>query len=339
MNEAQGMAAVHCVIIGFAAFDIPNKRLFDYDTVTSDPREVNAANISPYLVDSGDILITNRARPICDVPDLVFGNMPTDGGNLLLTDEERQDLLEQEPRAARFVRPFISAREFISGLNRWCLWLPNATPAEINEMPAIRARVQAVRAYRLRSNRATTRDLADTPYLFGEIRQPTQNYVLVPRHSSESRRYVPIAFFDPGSIVADSCCAVPNGTLYHFGILTSQMHMGWMRQVCGRIKSDYRYSTKLVYNNFPFPGDVSQQLRNRVTVAAQGVLDARLEFPDESLANLYNINTMPANLVQAHRNLDRAVDRCYRGRAFNSELDRLEFLFERYRQLVQPLNA
>lgn len=338
MNEAAGMAAVHCVIIGFAAFIAETKRLFDYETPTSDPQEIRAGNISPYLIDFDNLLILNRNQPISDVPELVFGNMPNDDGNLLLSDEERDELLRLEPAAARFIRPLISARQFIHGINRWCLWLQDSTPAEINAMPLVRQRVQAVREYRLGSNRAATRGLAEIPYLFGEIRQPTTAYILIPLHSSEHRRYIPLAFRPPSDILNNSCSAMPDATLFHFGILNSQMHMAWMRQVCGRLESRYRYSNKLVYNNFPFPEDITERQRQRVTAVSQAVLDTRDRFPDEPLANLYDTNLMPQPLVQAHRDLDLAVDRCYRRAVFNSELARLTFLFERYRQITEPLN-
>lgn len=336
-NEARGKAAVHCVVVGFAAFDVSRKHLFDYQTPTSEPHEIEAKNINPYLVDYADIVIHNRNNPICDVPDILFGSKPTDGGNLLLTDEKRVELLAKEPNAEKFIAPFVSAHEFINGENRWCLWLKDASPSEWRKLPEVMKRVQAVRLFRQRSKKAATVRLADVPYLFAEIRQPESNFVLIPLHSSESRKYVPMSFFTKDFIVANSCASVPNATLYHFGMLTSQMHMAWMRQICGRIKSDYRYSNNLVYNNFPFPPEPSVKQKERVERAAQAILDARAKFPEATLADLYDPATMPKELLDAHRANDEAVDACYGSRRFKSDLERLEFLFDLYRQYIDPL--
>ncbi len=336
-NEARGKAAVHCVIIGFATFDVNRKHLFDYQTPTSEPHEIDSKNINPYLVDQANILITNRKTPISKVPQLSFGNMPNDDGNLLLNDEERIEFLAIEPKAEKFILPLISAHEFIHGENRWCLWLKDASPAEWRKLPEVMKRVQAVREFRSKSTRAATQKLAEVPYLFGEIRQPESEYVLIPLHSSENRRYVPIAFFTKDFILNNSCAALPNATLYHFGVVTSQMHMAWMRQICGRIKSDYRYSNNLVYNNFPFPKDPSLRQRERVETAAQAVFHVRAKFPEATLADLYAPNTMPKELLDAHRAVDASVDACYGSRRFKSDLERLEFLFDLYRQYTDPL--
>jgi len=339
VNDARGKAAVFCVIIGFGLGDVSKKRLFDYATPDADAMEITAKNINPYLVAADDVVIDSRTEPICDVPELLFGSKPTDDGNLLLTDEDKSDLLNKEPAAKKFIRPLISAHEFLNGENRWCLWLKNVSPAEMRALPEVMKRVNAVRAFRLQSTKAATVKLADVPYLFAEIRQPENNYVLIPIHSSENRFYVPFAFFDKENIVHNSSTALPNATLYHFGVLTSQMHMAWMRAVCGRIKSDYRYSNNIVYNNFPWAMDVSEKQKERVEKSAQAVLDARKEYPDSSLADLYDPSAMPKILVDAHRALDKAVDLCYRPEAFKTELERLEFLFALYRQYTEPLNV
>jgi hypothetical protein len=336
-NEARGKAAVHCVIVGFAEFDVSTKHLFDYQTPTSEPHEIEARNINPYLVDYADLVINNRNTPLCDVPDILFGSKPTDEGNLLLTDEERAELLTKEPDAERFIAPFVSAHEFINGENRWCLWLKDALPNEWRRLPEVMKRVQAVREFRQRSKKAATVRLADVPYLFAEIRQPESDFVLIPLHSSENRRYVPMSFFTRDFIVANSCASVPNATLYHFGVLTSQMHMAWMRQICGRLESRYRYSNNLVYNNFPFPSEPTPKQQERVERAAQAILDARAAFPEATLADLYDPNTMPQELLKAHRANDEAVDACYGSRRFKSDLERLEFLFDLYRQYTDPL--
>jgi hypothetical protein len=336
-NEARGNAHVYCVIVGFAVFDTPMKRLYDYEIPTGEPMEILARNINPYLVDAADIVISNRSRPICSVPEIYFGNMPNDGGNLLFTNEEKEEFLTAEPDAAKFIKPLLSAHEFINGKKRWCLWLKDASPAEMRRLPEIMKRVESVRIYRSESGRAATRKLADYPALFGEIRQPKSNYVLIPRHSSETRRYVPMAFFSKDCIVSDSCIALPGASLYHFGVLTSAMHMAWMRQVCGRLESRYRYSNNLVYNNFPWPEAPSQMQVERVETAAQRVLDIRAEFADSLLADLYDPDAMPKQLLDAHRALDTAVDLCYRPAALKTELERLIFLFDLYRKYTEPL--
>lgn len=336
-NEARGGAAVHCVIVGLAAFDIPLKHLYDYPTPTSAPREIECGHINPYLVARPDVLMSNRRTPLGDVPPLMFGNMPNDDGNLLLGDEERLDLLAREPQAEKFIRPLVGAHEFINGGRRWCVWLKGAQPDEWRELPEVSKRVEAVRAYRLKSKRAATLRLAGTPHLFGEIRQPASDYVLIPLHSSENRNYVPMAFLPPHHIVANSCSALSNATLYHFGVLTSNMHMIWLRQVCGRIKSDYRYSNNLVYNNFPFPYALAAKHKARVEEAAQAVLDARAEYPAATLADLYDPHAMPQNLLASHRAVDAAVAACYASRPFTTDLERLEFLFDLYRRYTVSL--
>ncbi len=250
---------------------------------------------------------------------------------------EKAELIAKEPGAAKFIRPLISAREFLNGENRWCLWMVDASPADIRAMPEIMKRVEAVRKYRLASKRDATKKLAEQPTLFGEIRQPNSNYVLIPLHSSENRKYIPISFFDKGFIANNSCATLPNATLYHFGILTSAMHMAWMRQVCGRIKSDYRYSSSLVYNNYPWPENPTPAQKQKVERTVQAVLDARAKFPDETLADLYDPDVMPKSLLEVHKTLDAAVDTCYRKKVFKSELERLEFLFALYRRYTEPL--
>lgn len=336
-SEAKGVAQVYCVVIGFAAFEAPVKRLYDYDTPSSEPMEVAAKNINPYLIDADDLVIVNRGKPICNVPEMMYGSKPTDGGYLLLTDEEKEELLRKEPDASGFIHPLISADEFINGRNRWCLWLKDASPTQIRKMPEVMKQVEAVKEFRQNSKKEATRRLADVPYLFGEPRQPEYDYVVIPRHSSEHRKYVPMGFFSKDYILHDSCSSLPQATLYHFGILTSAMHMAWMRQVCGRIKSDYRYSNQLVYNNFPWPESPTDKKQEQVANAAQKVLDARAEFPDASLADLYDPNAMPKKLLDAHKALDVAVDACYRPSGFKTELERLRYLFELYRKYTEPL--
>lgn len=383
-SEARGKAHVHVVIIGFSSYNIPLKRIYEIDSSNVVVSEVS--NISPYLIGDGDRVLANRATPISSVPEMLFGNMPNDNGHLLLTHSEKEALIEKAPKAETFIRPFLSAKEFLHGEKRWCIWLKEALPQDFNRISEIMERIAAVREYRAKSTREATAKLALTPALFGEIRQPDTNYILIPRHSSEARRFVPMSYCDPTYIVGDSCLFIPDATLFHFGVLTSTMHMAWMRQVCGRLESRYRYSVGLVYNNFPWPrlgngaypeagsqGQMSvretdmgflmrqydddtlgtpttkrlkkatqalttdDKKRAAVEKKAQGVLDVRAKYPLATLADLYGPLTMPADLVKAHTELDRAVDLCYRSAPFTSDRQRVEFLFALYEQYIAPL--
>jgi hypothetical protein len=252
-NEASGKAAVHCVIVGFGLHEHGPKVIYDYDDVRGEPHAVPAVRINPYLIDYEDLLVIAREHPICDVPPMVYGSKPTDDGNLLLTDDEKRELLLAEPHAVALIRPFMSNKEYLYGIPRWCIWLKDASPAAIKSSPLILERVQRVRDFRLKSKKAKTREQAATPALFTEIRQPNSEYLLIPIHTSENRSHVPFGYFGADAIVANSCSAVANATIVQFGILNSLMHMAWMRYTCGRIKSDFRYSNTLVYNNFPWP--------------------------------------------------------------------------------------
>lgn len=336
-NEAKGNAAVFCVVVGFALFDSKQKRLFDYETPKSESHEIEAKNINPYLIDALDTVIANRTTPINNVPTIRFGNQPIDGGNFILSDEERQEIISKKPLANKFIREFIGSQEFINGKTRWCLWLKDALPTEIRNFPEILHRVEAVKDFRLKSKRADTRKLALTPYLFAFISHQESNYIIIPSVSSERRKYVPIGFMPKDVIASNLCLIVPNATPYHFGVLTSIMHNAWMRQVCGRLKSDYRYSNNLVYNNFPFPKEATEKQIERVTRTAQSILDVRLNFPGATLADLYDPLTMPKELLDAHRANDEAVDACYGKQRFKNELERLEFLFDLYRKYTEPL--
>ena len=360
-NDAPGKAAVHCVIIGFGREAVQHKQLFEYADIKGQPHEIAASNINPYLVDAADILLQNRSKPICTVPGMNYGSKPTDGGNLLLSLDEKNDLLTTEPQAEKWVRPFMGAEEFINNITRFCLWLKEISPSELAKLPEVQKRVKAVHEMRLASTKKLTIKSADFPTLFGEERQPRSNYLLIPSVSSEQRKYIPIGFLSAETVLSNANFAIPNATLYHFGILTSTMHNAWVRQVCGRLESRYRYSNTIVYNNFPWPVIASDAVawqsieentnrlprhdvpRNdpRVSVveqAAQAVLDARALFPNESLANLYNSETMPPTLVKAHATLDRAVDAAYvadgGAKSYASDAERVAFLFKRYQQLT-----
>ena len=331
-NEARGVAAVYCVIIGFGLHPPEKRRLFEYSDIRVDPVEITAQNINPYLVDAPDVLVRTQQEPLRDVPGMNFGNMPADGGHLLLTGSEADELLKLEPGAGPYVLPLISAREFLHNERRFCLWLKGIDPSVIRSLSLVYKRVQQVREVRLKSARPK---LADVPNLFAQITQePTEPFILVPRHSSEKRDYIPLGMFGAGNVAHDSCMAVPYAELYHFGVLTSRMHMAWVRSVCGRIKSDYRYSKDIVYNNFPWPEGVTDAQRAEIERLAQAVLDARAQFPNSTLADLYDPNTMPPALTKAHQALDRAVDRLYRSEPFPSDLERVEHLFTRYQQLT-----
>jgi hypothetical protein len=338
-SEARGKAHVHVVIIGFANFDIANKRIYEYHD--GDVTVAPARNISPYLIEGPDIAVTSRAKPICDVPACEYGNKPTDGGFLILEEKDREEFLSENPGAKKYLRPLLCAEEYLYAVPRWCLWLVDAPPGDVRNIPGIKRRVEAVRQFRLASKKEPTRNKANEPAVFAEIRQPKSRYIVIPRHTSETRKYVPFGYFRPSVIIHDSCSAIPNARLYHFGVLSSSMHMAWLHQVCGRLKSDYRYSINLVYNNYPWPDSPRARQRAAVEKAAQGVLDARAEsLPpngDATLADLYDQIAMPSKLVKAHATLDRAVDRCYRPQPFNNERQRVEFLFALYEKLTAPL--
>jgi hypothetical protein len=335
-NEGRGVAAVHCVIIGFGLKESENCRLFDYENIKGEPTEIKAAQINPYLVDAPNVLVVNREKPISNVPAMRFGSMPRDGGFLIFTTEEKDEFLVKCPAAEKWLKPYIGAHEFINGEMRWVLWLVDMSPAELNKMPDVLERVKQVKAFRSASKAESTRKFAETPAIFCQLAQPTTDYLLFPRHSSDKRKFVPIGFLIPDNIVADSCLCVPNATLYHFGVLTSTLHNAWIRAVCGRIKSDYRYSQSIVYNNFPFPTPTAKQIAV-IETKAQAVLDARAIHENSTLADLYNPLTMPANLVKAHNELDKAVDAAYNFTGKKDDAARVAFLFEKYQELVAPL--
>lgn len=265
------------------------------------------------------------------------GSQPTDGGNLLFTEEEKNQFLIIEPKADKFIKPFISAHEFINNERRFCLWLVDAEPSELRQMPHLLHRIEGVKQMRLKSTKQATVKWANQPTLFTENRQPESDYILIPRHSSENRKYIPIGFIDKDSIAADSCLIIPNGKLYHFGVLTSIIHMAWVKNLCGRIKSDYRYSNEIVYTNYPWPENPTEKQTKSIEEKAQKVLDVRLSFPNSSLADLYSPLTMPPSLVKAHNELDKAVDLAYRSQPFTSEAKRMEFLFELYEKYTAGL--
>lgn len=334
-NEAKRNAAVYCVIIGFASFDTKEKKIFEYETPLSEAHEINVANINPYLVNGEDFFISSkRAHLQAPIPQIVFGSMPNDGGNFLFSDEEKEAFLALEPKAEPYIKQLISAKEYLNGKTRWCLWLKLCPPHDLKTMPYVLERIENVRKLRSESSREATQKLAKFPALFGEDRQPESNYILVPLHSSENRAYIPMGFFTQDEIANNSTGIIPNATLYHFGILTSKIHMDWVRYVCGRIKSDYRYSNEIVYNNFPFPLHVNEAREQSIEKLAQAILDARAQFPSASLADLYHPLTMPPVLLKAHEALDKAVDKLYKKEGFKTDTERVAHLFELNRSLT-----
>ena len=336
-NEAKGQAAVYCVIIGFAVDASGRREVYDYETPTAEPVRIAVTRLNAYLVDAPWVLLQNRSSNPYGMPEMMYGSKPTDDGNFLFTDEEKISFLTEEPAAAQYIKPFMSAHEYLHGEKRWVLWLVGAKPEDIRSLPKVRERVEAVDRFRKASKAESTRKFP-YPMLFRQVTQPSDAYVLIPRHSSENRRYIPFGFFDPDHIVADSCLSLPGASLYHFGVIQSGMHMAWMRYTCGRLKGDYRYSKDVVYNNFPWPAPTDKQ-KSAIELAAQTVLKAREAFPASTLADLYDPVSMPPALVKAHADLDRAVDAAYGRRDFKSEAERVALLFELYERATAPLAA
>ena len=334
-NEAKGVAAVYVVIVGFGKADNKVKKLYTYEKVDGEPLLEQVRNINPYLVEGNNLIIGSRQKPLCKVPEMNFGNMPAEGGKYLFTEEEKEQFVKDEPDSSIYFKELISAHEFLNGKKRWCLWLEEISPNELKQLPKVYERVQEVRKIRLASSRPF---LAETPTLFAQITQPKNKPVLViPRHSSENRRVIPFGLFGSNVKVHDSCMCIADATKFHFGVLQSSMHMTWVRYTCGRIKSDYRYSKDVVYNNYPWPEAPTDKQKQAVEVAAQVVLNVRAQFPESSLADLYDPNTMPPVLVKAHQQLDKAVDLCYRHQPFTTEAKRIEYLFELYEKYTGGL--
>lgn len=302
-------------------------------------------NISPYLTETSNVLIESRNKPISNVPQMKFGNQPRDGGNFIFSDDEYQELIKNNPQLSKWFRPYIGANEFINNINRWCIWLKHASPVEIRNNKFIYDRVNAVREFRESSNAKTTQGYAKVPHLFAQLTQPDgAPYIIIPRVTSERRRYIPIGFMSPNEVSSDAVQIIPNASLYDFGILTSNVHMAWMRTVAGRLKSDYRYSAKIVYNNFPWP-EVTEVQKDKISKTAQAILDARALYPDSSLADLYDELTMPVELRRAHQANDKAVMEAYDmtkivdgKRTWLTESETVARLFEMYEEIIQKTN-
>ena len=285
-------------------------------------------------MDAPDVFIEKRTNPLCVVPPFVRGCQPTDDGNFILTEEEKLELLQKEPQAAPFIRPFMMGKDFINRKPRYCLWLQGANPSLLRQCPMVLERVKKVREFRLKSTKAATRQKADTPTLFDEIREPQSNYIALPKVSSENRRYIPMDYLSPDIIPGDKLFCMQGASLFHFGVLTSNVHNAWMRATCGRLEMRYSYSNTIVYNNFPWCEPTAEQ-KAKIEQTAQAILDARAKYPDSSLADLYDEVTMPPELRKAHQENDRAVMAAYGFSTKMSESECVAELFRMYQKMMK----
>ena len=326
-NNAKYNAGVTCVIVGVSSNEFLKKRI-----LYKDGKQYEVKNISPLLIDAPTVFVESMTKPISQgFPTMNFGNMPADGGKLILDDEERKALLQDYPESKKFVKPLIGAEEFINGKHRWCLWLYREDAGEYNKIPDVKKRIEELKEIRLNSSRP---QLAEVPHLFAQITQPMDcGFILIPCHSSENRKYIPMGYFDEGSIAHNSCMVIGTNDISLFGILTSEMHMVWVRTVGGRLETRYRYSAGLCYNTFPFPS-ISDSKKSEIEEAATDVLIARENYPEKTLADLYDPDKMPLDLREAHENLDRIVESCYPGAPFANDEARLECLFKLYEKMT-----
>ncbi len=334
-NEAKGQAKVHCVIVGFSGKNVINESKKLYFT-NNNYKICN--NISPYLTDTQNYFIEPRSKPLCNVPPMRFGSMPRDGGGFVLTAEEKADFIKSEPISEKWIKPYIGAVEFLNNKERYCLWLVNAEPNELNKCPKVKNRIESVRKFRMSSKAAGTRKFAETPTLFCQIAQPNSNYIIVPKTSSGKRKYLPIGFKDKDTIASDLVFLIPNAGLYEFGVLSSNVHNAWMRQVAGRLKSDYRYSKDIVYNNFPWASPTEEQ-KNKIEFTAKVILDVRNRHCESTLSEMYNDNLMPSDLRKAHQQNDKAVMEAYGftkdTEAYKSESACVAELMKLYQKLAE----
>jgi N-6 DNA Methylase. len=334
-NEAKGKAAVHCVIIGFSLKNKTPKLLVDYDDAAGEGVSSHVDKINPYLLNADNVVVTSRTKPLCGVPELFMGNQATDGGNLIIDANIYEEFIEAEPLAKKWIRRYMMGHEFINNITRYCLWLKDCPPTELRQMPHVLERVNNVRKTRLNSTKKATVKNAEKPTLFEDVRQPDSSYIAIPITSSEARRYIPIGYLDRDTIAGNTLFIIADASMYHFGILTSNVHMSWMRIVGARLKSDYRYSKDIVYNNFPWP-EVTDKQKIAIEEEAQGVLDARALFPNSSLADLYDPLTMPPALSKAHQSLDRLVMQAYGFSATNTtEANCVAKLMQLYQKLAE----
>ena len=331
-SESTKKAHVHCVIIGFS-YAQKNADKNPQKFIDNKGMKHLAKNINAYLIDAPNVFVESRKKPLCDVPSIGIGNQPIDDGNYLFKKEEMDDFLKLEPKAEKYFHPWYGSQEFINRRPRYCLWLGDCNPKELLQMPHCLERVENVRNFRLSSKRKSTVKIADVPTHFQTENMPKGNYIVVPKVSSQNRRYIPLGYMDDSVLCSDLVFLIPNTTLYHFGILESNVHMAWMRTVAGRLKSDYRYSKDIVYNNFPWPTPTPEQ-RAEIERTAQGILDARALYPDSSLADLYDPLTMPPELRKAHTANDIAVMKAYGFSTKMSEADCVAELMKMYQKLT-----
>ena len=327
-SEADIKAHVHCVIIGFSKAEHSLKHIY-----LKNSQLIPAQNINGYLLDAPNVFIDNRKKPLCNVPEMIKGSIPVDGGNLIIEAEDYDAFVKAEPNAAPYIKRFLGAHEFLHDEKRYCLWLEGVSPKIINSLPKVRERLALTREFRLQSTKAATQKYADFPFLFMERRQPKDNYIIVPSHSSENRDYIPMGYVSPDVICGNANFVIPNASLYHFGVLMSLLHNYWMRVTCGRIKSDFRYSNTIVYNNFPWPTPTPEQ-KARIEATAQAILDARALYSDSSLADLYSKTSTMPELRRAHQENDRAVMAAYGFSAQMTEAECVAELFRMYQQLT-----
>lgn len=336
-NEAKGNAAVYCVIVGFANYETNNKSIFEYEDISGEAHEIKAKNISPYLIDAKDIFIGKRTKPLCDVPNILKGNYYAKSEGLIIEKEDLDYLIVNEPNAKKYIKKLIGADEFINSKDRYCLWLVNCPPDELRKMPLVMERINRVKIDRLGSRDKAMQKLALTPTVFRETNNPDR-CLIIPVVSSEKRKYIPLGFIDKNTISTNGNLIMPDATLFHFGILMSSIHLVWVKTVCGRLKSDIRYSKDIVYNNFPWPlENLTKNKIANIEEKAQKVLDVRLSFPNSTLADLYDQLSMPPALIKAHNELDKAVDLAYKNKVFATDANRMVFLFELYEKYTANL--
>lgn len=327
-NNAKGNAGVAVVIVGLRNVSGGDKYLF-----TDNFRKL-AKNINPYLMDGSDLIITGRSNPLSKFPDLTYGSMPNDGGYLLLSEDERNELIAKYPESKKFIKRFLGAAEFMKGINRFCLWIYQKDLKEAERIKPIKERINNVEVFRLNSKRSATNKLAKTPYAFGEIRHQDNDVILIPQTGSDNRKYLPIGFFNSDYVISNAARTLYNAEPFHFGVLSSRMHITWIKAVSGRLKMDVQYSVKLSYNTFPFP-DINTKQKENLNLYVFTILDERAKHPSKTMAQLYNPTTMPKGLLQAHQELDTAIEQCYRLQPFKNDTERLEYLFKQYEEMLQ----
>lgn len=327
-NNAKGNAGVTVIIVGLRNVANKPKYLF------KDNFKKLAKNINPYLLDSSNVIIAGNSKPLSKFPEISFGNMANDGGYLLLSEEEKRSIVSQEPKAIKFIKKFSGAAEFLRGISKFCLWIDDNDLEDVSKIKSIQERIDKVEILRLNSKRDATKILANVPHQFGEIRHQNTDSILIPCHSSESREYIPIGFFNAETIISNSAMAIYNAEPWLFAVMTSRMHMVWVRAVGGKLKTDYRYSAKLCYNTFPFP-EITPKQKENLNLYVYAILDERGKHPSKTMAWLYNPDTMPKGLKQAHQELDEAIEQCYRLQPFKNDTERLEYLFKLYEEMIK----